>query len=60
MIDVFKFIERIACKLAGISERDFATAKKDKADDLVCSRLKALASQYPRYGYLMLHGLFKG
>ena len=24
------------------------------------TRLKELAAQYPRYGYLMLHGLLKG
>ena len=60
LIDVFKLSERVACKLAGVSRTGFRYCQKDKADDSVRSRLKELASQYPRYGYLMLHGLLKG
>lgn len=33
---------------------------KSKADDELRTRLKRLATQYSRYGYLMLHGLLKG
>lgn len=60
LIDVFKLSERVACKLAGVSRTGFRYCQKGKADDFVRSRLKELASQYPRYGYLMLHGLLKG
>ncbi|MBO2639287.1 transposase [Shewanella algae] len=31
-----------------------------KPDNGLRQRLKALATQYPRYGYLMLHGLLRG
>ena len=60
LIDVFKLSERVACKLAGVSRTGFRYCQKEKADDAVRSSLKVLASQYPRYGYLMLHGLLKG
>lgn len=32
---------------------------KQSADEGLRSRLKTLAAQYPRYGYLLLHGLLK-
>ena len=60
LIDVFKVSERVACKLAGVSRTEFRYCQKDQSDDSVRLRLKELASQYPRYGYLMLHGLLKG
>ena len=60
LIDVFKLSERVACMLAGVSRTGFRYCQKGKADDFVHSRLKELASQYPRYGYLMLHGLLNG
>lgn len=60
MIDVFKLSERAACKLSGVSRTGFRYCQKEKAADAVRLRLKVLASQYPRYGYLMLHGLLKG
>ena len=60
LIDEFKLSQRVACKLAGVSRTGFRYCQKDKSDDSVRLRLKELASQYPRYGYLMLHGLLKG
>ena len=33
---------------------------KSRPDDLIRARLKELATQYPAYGYLLLHGLLKG
>lgn len=59
-IDVFKLSERVASKLAGISRTGFRYCQKGKVDDFVRSRLKELASQCPRYGYLMRHGFLKG
>lgn len=58
-IDAFKLSERVACKLAGVSRTAFRYCHKTKPDSVVRSRLKEMASQYPRYGYLMLHGLLK-
>jgi len=33
---------------------------RPKPDDQLKQMLSDLATQYPRYGYLMLHGLLKG
>jgi len=60
LIEQFKLSERSACRLAGISRTAFRYVRKQKADGVVRARLKALATQYSRYGYLMLHGLLKG
>ena len=60
LIEAFKLSERVACKLAGVSRTAFRYCHKTKPDSAVRARLKALASQYPRCGYLMLHGLLKG
>ena len=59
LIDVFKLSERLACQLAGVSRTAFRYHPKVCTDIAVRKRLKELASQYPRYGYLMLHGLLK-
>ena len=59
LIEQFKLSERSACRLAGISRTAFRYVMKQKADGVVRARLKALATQYSRYGYLMLHGLLK-
>ena len=60
LIQECKLSERSACKLAGISRTAFRYIVKPKADDVVRERLKTLAVQYSRYGYLMLHALLKG
>ncbi len=60
LIDAYKLSERIACKLAGVSRTAFRYCHKTKPDGAVRARLKELSSQYPRYDYLMLHGLLKG
>ena len=52
--------ERRACRLVGVSrtaQRHVST--RALTDKLVQERLQALAAQYPRYGYLVLHGLLK-
>ena len=51
--------ERKACDLAGISRTGFRYRPKKTNDDPLRQRLKALASQYPRYGYLLLHNLLR-
>lgn len=60
LIDVFRLSERVACKLAGLSRTALRYQSKTNTDNGVRQRLKALATQYPRYGYLMLHGLLRG
>lgn len=60
LMETFKLSERVACRLAGVSRTAFRYQRKDKGDVPIRTRLKELASQYPRYGYLMLHGLLKG
>lgn len=59
LIEQFRLSERSACRLVGISRTAFRYVRKSKADEVVRERLKALATQYSRYGYLMLHGLLK-
>lgn len=60
LIEQFRLSERSACRLTGISRTAFRYVCKRKADAAVRERLKSLATQYSRYGYLMLHGLLKG
>ena len=52
--------ERQACKTAGISRSGYRhPLQRPGRDQALSEALKAKASQYPRYGYLMLHGLLK-
>lgn len=51
--------ERAACRLIGISRCTQRYVPTSDKDDQLRIRLKALAVQYPRYGYLMLHGLLR-
>ena len=60
LIDAFRLSERVACKLAGLSRTAFRYKPKTSADSSLRKRLKALATQYPRYGYLMLYGVLRG
>lgn len=60
LIDAFRLSERVACKLAGPSRTAFRYKPKTSSDSSLRQHLKALATQYPRYGYLMLHGLLRG
>lgn len=52
--------ERQACQVAGISRSGLRyRCKRPEQDVQLKEALLAKASQYPRYGYLMLHGLLK-
>lgn len=52
--------ERRACALVGVSRSCTRYAsQRPVLDAPLKERLLALAAQYPRYGYLMLHGLLK-
>lgn len=55
----FNLSERAACRLIGLSRTAYRYHPKQRSDDALRARLKALAVSYPRYGYLMLHGLLK-
>lgn len=60
LMAAFRLSERVACKLAGLSRTALRYEPKTNADSSLRQRLKALATLYPRYGYLMLHGLLRG
>lgn len=59
LIDTHRLSERSACLAVGVSRSGFRYQATGKTDNVLRSRLKELAAQYPRYGYLMLHGLLK-
>jgi len=59
LINKLKLSERRACYLSNLSRSVYRFKPKPKLDNRLRSRLKELASQYPRYGYLMLHSLLK-
>lgn len=55
----FLLSERAACRLVGISRTGYRHKAKPAQDQPLRQRLQALATQYPRYGYLILHSLLK-
>jgi putative transposase len=59
LIQTYQLSERTACRLSGISRTAFRYIQRAKSDESIRKRLKELASQYPRYGYLLLHGLLR-
>lgn len=59
LIDTHQLSERVACKLACMSRTAFRYHPKTASDIDLRERLKLLAAQYSRYGYLMLQSLLK-
>ena len=55
----YRVSERAACRLAGISRTGYRYQAIPKQDKYLRQRLGELATQYPRYGYLILHSLLK-
>ena len=51
--------QRRACRLVKFSRKSAAYQAKPRNDQALSDRLKTLAEQYPRYGYLMLHAMLK-
>ena len=51
--------ERRACRLTGFSRSAAWTPLKGRNDGALRSRLRALAEQYPRYGYPTLHSMLR-
>lgn len=59
LIDCFRISERRACWLLGLSRTAYRYCHVKNSDQTLIARLKELAIEYPRYGYLMLHELLK-
>ena len=59
LTEQFNLSERVACRLAGLSRTAYRYQSRLRDDMPARLELKALAARYPRYGYLMLHGLLK-
>ena len=59
LISHFKISERRACWLLGLSRTAYRYCHVKSNDQALIARLKELAIEYPRYGYLMLHELLK-
>lgn len=59
LTDFYKLSERTACCLLSLSRTAYRYQARPTKDHALRVRLKALAIQYPRYGYLMLHALLK-
>jgi putative transposase len=52
--------QRRACRLVSISRKALGyVSDRSVRDAVLVKRLRALAEQYPRYGYLMLHELLR-
>ena len=59
LVEHFQLSERAACHLVGLSRTAYRYKAKSKNDQALRERLKTLAAQHSRYGYLLLHGLLK-
>lgn len=60
LVDSGQLSERRACQVIGISRTGVRhQSKRAEQDQTLKAELLAKATQYPRYGYLMLHGLLK-
>ncbi len=58
--DEYAVSERRACRVIPISRKAVRyVAQRPVRDEALVARLKALAEQYPRYGYLMLHAMLR-
>jgi len=60
LIENHRISERLACSLVGLSRTAYRYLARSRDDLELRNRMKALAVEYPRYGYLLLHGLLKG
>ena len=59
LINTHQLGERKACNLTGNSRSEFRYHPQAANDESLRQRFKSPASQYPRYGYLLLHNLLK-
>jgi putative transposase len=54
---VYAMSQRQACRLASLSRKAASYVPLQRPDEPLRQRLKELGEQYPRYGYLLLHGM---
>ena len=59
LIHTHQISERTACNLVCISRSGFRYQSQVTDDNDLRARLKVLAAEYSRYGYLLLRGLLK-
>ena len=59
LVEHFHLSERTACNLVGLSRTAYRYRAQPQNDQTLRERLRALAAQHSRYGYLLLHGLLK-
>lgn len=59
LVEHFHLSERKACHLVGLSRTGYRYQAKPRKDEALRARLKVLAAEHTRYGYLLLHGLLK-
>lgn len=59
LIQNFRLSERRTCYLAEISRTVLRYKPTAGTDTTLCAHLKMLVMEYPRYGYLLLHGLLR-
>lgn len=60
LVDSGQLSERRACQVIGVSRTSVRHQnKRAEQNQVLKTALLAKATQYPRYGYLMLHGLLK-
>ena len=59
LMTVNQFSQRRACRLVNLSRAVMHYKCRPKNERHLRERLKVLAERYPRYGYLLLHGLLK-
>ena len=59
LVEHFHLSERKACHLVGLSRTGYRYQAKPKQDQALRERMKTLAAEHSRYGYLLLHGLLK-
>ena len=60
VVERHRLSERTASRLVGLSRTAYRYQAKPKGDHALRERLKTLAAQHSRYGYLLLHGLAEG
>lgn len=59
LVEHFQLSERAACRLVGLSRTGYRYQAQTNRDQALRARLKTLAAEHSRYGYLMLHGLLR-
>lgn len=59
LVEHHRLSERTACRLVGLSRTAYRYQAKPKGDQVLRERLKCLAAEHTRYGYLLLHGMLK-